>query len=226
MAELIYLAITATLQLYALAFRIAWFLLRTAWWLSAFLILSAGAGAAALARSGRREPDEKANFGRYLENRRFWQEDASGIMYPCSETGHEYCEIHATRAGQYWRRTAISRLMYQDAIRRYRFDAITDLASDGTRRIAASSEFRQEARGNTTLDHVDPKLAGTDPHGLSQNRDLATSALKRMDWILTNCGWEPAGHSADPSNIHWYATRYSRPVISWDAPPAETSPGQ
>lgn len=47
-------------------------------------------------------------------------------------------------------------------------------------------------------------------------------------------GTTPAGrtptpgqpHSADPANQHWYANRYSRPLISWDAPIAQAPSAQ
>jgi hypothetical protein len=206
-----------------LYFKLLWFLLRSAWWLAVFLILSAGAGMALLAKGGRARPDDTAGFGRFLDDTH-WQDDATGSVYPAAAAEREYCEIYAADAGTYWRRTAISRLLRMGAIMRYRFDAITEAGPGRARELAASQEFPQEARHNITLDHVDPDLAGSDPYGLDQNRDLAVDALKTVELQLAGRGWEPAGQSQDQANRHWYANRYSRRVISWDTPIATDAP--
>ena len=208
---------------------VAWQLLRVVWWLTVYLLLSIGAGVAWLARGGRAKEVDAGGFGRYLEGRALWQDDASGTVYPASATDREYCEIHAELNGQYWRRTAIARLLRRGAIWKYRFYAA---ASDGRESVAAWCEFQQEARKNITLDHLDPELtgiaelAGVDQYAMTANREEAFDARKHVEWLLSQRGWEPVGRSADPSNTHWYAARYSRPVISWHAPAATELPAQ
>lgn len=113
--------------------------------------------------------------------------------------------------------------MRAGAICRYRFDAVTD-GTAGTADIAATHEFPQEARVNLNLDTVDPAHASTDEYNQARNRDWALEALTRMDWLLTNRGWQQAGRSANPSNQHWYASRYERPVIFWTEPVAGEAP--
>jgi hypothetical protein len=197
-----------------MVFKVMRFVLRIVWWLGLWAILSAGAGLMSMTRAGKSGPDQTAGFGRFTENGKLWQDKASGQLFPCSQTDREYCEIHADLAGQYWRRTALSRLMRAGAIWRYRFDAVTD----GTADIAATHEFPQEARVNLNLDTVDPAHASTDQYNQARNRDWAVEAITHMDWLLANRGWTAAGRSPNPSNQHWYATRYERPVIFWTEP--------
>jgi len=201
-----------------LTFRLAGFLFRIAWWLGVFVLLSIGAGAMALIKLGQAKPDETQGFGVYSPDRTVWRDRKTNLSYPVSDTETEYCEVHATQDGQYWRRTAISRLVRMGAIVRYRFNAVIDHPDEGQSNIAATVDFPQEARVNITLDHVDPALAASDPYGLNQNRELATSALDHLDWLLTNRGWQAAGLARDTSNEHWYAKRYSRPLILRDEP--------
>lgn len=203
--------------LFRLYFKFLWFLARVAWWLGVFLILSAGAGVAFLMRGGRRPAEDSGKSGQYLPDGTGWRDDESGIVYPVSGTELERCEIHATEAGTYWRRTAVSRLLRGGALLRYRFAALTDPAPGGRPGVAAWYDFPFEARHNITLDHLDPVLAGADQYGLGTSREQATDALKHVQWLLTSRGWKPDGYSADPSNTHWYAARYARPAISWHA---------
>jgi hypothetical protein len=163
-----------------LAFKLTRFVLRIAWWLGLWAVLSVGAGLMSITRAGKANADETAGFGRFTEDGALWRDKASGLEFPCSDT--ELCEIHAGVAGQYWRRTALSRLVRATAIWRYRFDAVTD----GAGGIAATHEFTQEARVNLTLDTVDPAQASTDQYGQGRNRDWAVEALMHMDWLLTN----------------------------------------
>ncbi len=209
-----------------LVFKIMRFVLRIVWWLGLWAVLSIGAGLLSITRAGKSRPDETAGFGQFSKDQKLWQDQASGQLFRVSETDRECCEIHADLAGQYWRRTALSRLVRAGAIWRYRFDAVTE----GTAAIAATLEFPQEARVNLNLDTVDPAQASTDEYNQSRNRDWALEALTHMDWLLTSRGWTPVGRSADLSNQHWYATRYERPVIFWaepvggEAPPREIGP--
>jgi len=208
---------------------LTWQTARVVWWLTIYLLVSAGAGVAWLARGGRAPEVDSSRFGRYLEGRTRWQDDASGTVYPAAAADREYCEIHAELTGQYWRRTAIARLLRRGAIWRYRFYA-ADGPSDGRGAIAAWCDFPQEARKNITLDHLDPELsglpelAGVDQYAMAANREEAFAARKHVEWLLSQRGWEPAERSADPSNAHWYADRYSRPVISWRDPVATELP--
>ena len=203
-----------------LVFKIMRFALRIVWWLGLWVILSIGAGLMSITRAGKSGPDETIGFGQFSEDGKRWQDNASGHMFPCSQTEFEYCEIQANLAGQYWRSTALSRLMRAGAIWRYRFDAVTD----GTADIAATHEFPQEARVNLNLDTVDPAHAGTDEYNQARNRDWVLKALAHMDWLLTSRGWHTAGRSADPSSQHWYASRYERPVILWAEPIGGNAP--
>jgi hypothetical protein len=211
--------------LYAV-YWLAWQLFRVVWWLTVLLLLSLGTGVAWLVRGGRAKALDAGGFGHYLEGGALWQDDASGAVYPVSATDYEHCEIHATMAGTYWRRTAISRLVRMGAMLRYRFDTVADPGPDGRLQVVAWREFMQEARKDITLDHADPELAGVDPYGLDQHRELATEAITGMDALLTGRGWQPTGASTDPQNTHWYAIRYSRPVISRDTPVAMGTPAQ
>jgi hypothetical protein len=203
-----------------LVFRIMRFTLRIVWWLGLWVILSVGAGLMSITRAGKSGPDETAGFGGYPEDGELWRDKASGQLFPYSQTESECCEIQASEAGTYWRRTALSRLVRSGAIMRYRFDAVTD----GTAEVAATHEFPQEARVNLNLDTVDPAHASTDQYNQARNRGWALDALARMDWLLTTRGWHAAGRPADPSNQHWYANRYERPVISWTEPVGGEAP--
>ena len=197
-----------------LAFKVTRFMLRIAWWLGLWVILSLGAAVIAITRAGKSGPDETAGIGELTKDKKNWQDTASGQLFPISETEYENCEIQATLAGQYWRDTALSRLLRKGSIWRYRFDAVTDGSDD----IAATHEFPQEARVNLNLDTVDPAHASTDQYNQADNRELALRALAHMDWLLTSRGWTPIGQTPNLSNQHWYATRYRRPVISWTNP--------
>jgi hypothetical protein len=135
-----------------LVFKIMRFTLRIVWWLGLWVILSAGAGLMSMTRSGKSGPDETTGSGGYSEDRELWRDNASGQLFPYSPTESERCEIRASEAGTYWRRTALSRLVRSGAIMRYRFDAVTD----GTAEVAATYEFPQEARVNLNLDTIDP----------------------------------------------------------------------
>lgn len=201
-----------------LIFRLTRFLLRIAWWLTIFVVLSLGAGVLTLAKAGQTKTEEGADFGDYSEDREIWKTRKTGLTYPCSSTDIEYCDVQATVAGQYWRRTAISRLMRMGAIWRYRFDAVVDKSAEDVASIAATVQFPQEAKVNITLDHLDPAAAASDPYGLGQNREQAIAALDHLDWVLTNRGWTLTEPSENEANAHWYARRYSRPVILWSDP--------
>jgi hypothetical protein len=203
-----------------LVFKIMRFALRIVWWLGLWAILSVGAGLMSITRAGRSGPDETAGFGQFSGEGKLWRDKASCHLFPCSQTELEHCEIQANLAGQYWRRTALSRLVRAGAIWRYRFDAITD----GTADITATHEFPQEAKVNLNLDTVDPAHASTDQYNQARNRDWALQALAHMDWLLTNRGWRAAGQPVNPSNQHWYARRYERPVIFWTEPVGGETP--
>jgi hypothetical protein len=209
--------------LFRLYFKLLWFLARVAWYLVMFLLLSIGAGVAWLARGGHGEPVDSGRFGRYVDGDTRWEDQDSGNVYPVAATGNgEYCEVYAEEAGTYWRRTAIARLLRRGTIIRYRFFAVTD----GTRERAAWCDFMHEARAGIRLDELDPALAGT--HELTavakdatdSNRDMAVEALKHIEWLLGQRGWAQAGFSDDMGNQHWYAERFSRKAIDWNAPVA------
>lgn len=210
-----------------LAFRITWFFARIAWWLTIYVILSLGAGVAWLARGRQGREVDTGRFGRFIKDDSRWQDAATGTSYPANVAELELCDIRAELTGQYWQQTAIARLLRQGAIWRYKLSAIT---TDGQQQVAAWCEFRQEARKNITLDHLDPEMAGipelqgVDKNAMAANRDRMNEAIKGLDWLLTNRGWTPVGRSPDPANQHWYANRYSRPVISWDSPVAPAVP--
>lgn len=212
-----------------LAFRVAWFFTRIVWWLTIYLILSLGAGVAWLARGRRGREVDTGRFGRFLEDDSGWQDAESGTTYPANAAEPEFCDVHAELDGQYWRQSAIARLLRQGAVWRYKLFAVT---TDGQQQIAAWLEFPQEARKNITLDHMDPamsgipELQGVDKNAMAANRDSIGGAINDLEWLLSNRGWKPAGHSTDPANQHWYAKRYSRPLISWDAPITQAPPAQ
>jgi hypothetical protein len=195
-----------------LSLKLTWFLARIAWYLSVFLILSAGAGITALLRRGH-ESDELTGIGDYGQDSTIWRDRATGIEYPCSTSEVEHCTVRADEAGMYWRSTALARLMKGPAILRSQFTAISE---DGPQpeNVIASVDFPQEARKNITLDHLDPAAASADPYGLGRSRDWATEALDDLDMILAAKGWQPDGAPGQ----HWYSRRYQRPVICWDRP--------
>jgi hypothetical protein len=203
-----------------LVFKIMRFTLRIVWWLGLWVVLSVGTGLMSMTRAGKSGPDETAGFGQYSEDGELWRDKASGQLFPYSQAETEHCEIQASQAGTDWRRTALSRLVRSGAIMRYRFDAVTD----GTADVAATYEFPQEARVNLNLDTVDPAHASTDQYNQARNREWALEALARMDWLLINRGWHAAGRPAGPSNQHWYASRYERPVISRTEPVGGEAP--
>lgn len=202
--------------IYWVAFR----LIRIAWWLSLYLLLSLGAGAVWLARGGHGKPADTGRFGRYVEDGALWQDDATGAAYPASCTDREHCEVTAELSGQYWRQTMLNRLMRRGALWRYKFSAV--VTGDGQEAVAAWCEFPNEAWKDITLDHLAPAggapVPGIDPDALEFNRSEARYALEHLTTLLGQRGWnledEPGGQLPD----HWYAIRFWRPVIAWDAP--------
>ena len=134
----------------------------------------------------------------------------------------EYCQVEAREAGTDWRRTALSRLLRRGAILRYKFAAVTDPAANGRRGIAAWCEFSHEARKNMRLDELDPEGPGVP--GLSAdaraavgaNLNDALDALKHLDWLLSQRGWETDKPAPGQARRPWYATRYSRRAILFD----------
>lgn len=223
--------------LFKLYFKLLWFLARTAWWLVVFLLASLGAGIAWLARGGHGpELFDSGGFGEYLANDTLWQDLDSGTVYPVSADEREYCEVYAEYAGMHWRRTALSRMLRQGAITRYRFVALTDQAADGTKQRAGWLEFLHEARKNIGLDELNPayagapELMGTGQRATENNRNEATDGLEALKALLVARGWAPVkpGDPVDelpsPSNQHWYAHRFCRRVIAWDSPVATDAP--
>lgn len=201
-----------------IGFRIFWFFARIVWWLSVLIVVSLIAGITALVKSGRPGPDVSAGFGRFTDDRAYWQDEKSGVRYPVRDEELDTCEIQAVQGGMHWQRTALSRLVKRGAVVRYQFAAVSDgspgSAHAGAPEILASEEFLNEARRNITIDHLDPAQAATDQYGLQQSRDEAVSALDHLDWILTSRGWERTQELAG----HWYARTYTRPKILWDEP--------
>jgi hypothetical protein len=193
-----------------------------AWWLTLYLILSAGAGVAWLARGRRGRETDTGRFGRYLENHAGWRDTASGTVYQVGPD-REFCQVEASETGVDWRRTALSRLLRRGAIIRYTFAAVTDPAPDGRHEIAAWREFPHEARKNLRLDELDPVgpgAAGLAPDvmaAVDANRADALRALDDLGQLLRARGWKPEplppGRRPDP----WYANRYSRRAILFDA---------
>jgi hypothetical protein len=206
-------------NIFTLAFRIAWFFFRIAWWLSIFLVCSMIAGIAALVRHGRPDPDEPEGFGSYSEDRSQWQDHRSGQRYPVRQQDHETCEVQAAMGGLAWRRNALSRLVKRGAIFNYTFSAISNGSPDASPETVASARFLNEARHNITLDHLDPAEAQSDPYNLGDNRAEAEHALEHLDWLLANRGWS-WNHEL---NDHWYGRIYERPIILWDQPIATDS---
>ena len=201
-------------------FKLAWLILRTVWYLSVFLVLSLGAGIGALAKRNQKQEDMTAGFGEYSEDGQRWRDEASGQWYPCSPVDREYCQIQASSSGFYWRMTALWRLMRRGAAVRHQFSAVTESTNGASPEVVATRDFPQEAKRDITLDHVDPALASTDPYGLADSREAATTALNGMDWLLTKKGWKQV-KNPEATREHWYAHRYVRPVILWDKPIGE-----
>ena len=190
--------------------KAGWFLLRSAWWLLAFVVLSVGAGIAAVARAGGSGAVDPIEPGHYSDDHSRWQDEISGRWYACSATGREHCEIRADDAGYYWRRSALMRLLKRGVVIRSKFCAVR---GDGAE-VVAEEEFPREARVDISLDNLDPAVAATESYGLSTDRELAVTALRELEAALETNGWEPAGHL----NEHWYADVYERPAILWDRP--------
>ncbi|HEU5386713.1 MAG TPA: hypothetical protein VFV73_12485 [Streptosporangiaceae bacterium] len=210
---------------YWLAFR----LLRIAWWLTLYLILSLASGVAWLARGGHGKPVDSGGFGHVLEDGSGWQADDSGTVYPASADNPESCTIEAELGGQYWRRTMLNRLLRRGALWKYTFYARLDSAPGNGRETAAAwLDFPQEAWKNVTLDDIDPQS----PHvlempadALRYNREEAQEALKHINWLLEKRGWTPDDtRPAEGTDRHWYSSRYRRPVIAWEAPVAPAIP--
>jgi hypothetical protein len=209
--------------IYWLAFRI----IRIAWWLSLYLLLTLGAGMIWLARGGKGRPVDTGGFGRHSEDEALWQDHATGTVYPVSATDLEYCEVVAELGGQYWRRTMLNRLLRRGALWRYKFSAVT---ADGRKEVAAWCEFPSEAWKGITLDHLAPTggvpVSGIDPDALEYNRGEARAALEHLEALLKGRGWQPHEDPGDPPPDHWYGSRFRRKVITWDAPLAPAIPAE
>ena len=203
-----------------IGFRIMWFFIRIAWWLSVLLIASLIAGVAALAKSGRPQLDESAGFGHLTDDRASWQDEKSGVHYPVRAGEVDTCAVHAIQGGMHWQRTAVSRLVKRGAVVRYTFAAVSGGAPAQAPEVIASEEFLNEARHNITIDDLDPALAATEQYGLQESQREAISALDHLEWILVGRGWERGQALAD----HWYARTYTRPKIAWDAPVGAADP--
>ena len=206
-------------------FKLLRILFRTAWWLVVLMLVGLGAGVAWLVRGGHgRETFGGGGYGEFQQGNTLWKDRGSGTVYPVSPDQWEHCEIYAEEAGMNWQRTALSRIVRQGAICRYRLVALTDPAGDGTRKRAGWFEFLNEARKNIGLDELNPanadapELAGPWQQAVQHNRDEVTGALEVLGAHLTNCGWELVDEPPSPSNQHWYASRYRRHVIDWGSP--------
>lgn len=209
--------------------KITWFMTRIAWWLTMYLLFSLGAGVAWLARGGHGKPTAGGGSGRFLEGGSGWQDAESGTVYPVSGTEFEYCVIDAELAGQYWRRTAIARLLRRGAIAKYKFYAVSETTGTWPR-AGAWCEFEHEARKNLALDDLDKKqalgsgLSADAKDAMKFNQAVAYGALEHVGVLLSRCGWEPVDYPRGAEKEHWYADRYRRKVISWDAPIAAEPP--
>jgi hypothetical protein len=213
--------------LFRLYFKLLWFLARIGWWLIMLLLFSLGAGIGWLARGGHGRPADTGRFGEFTQDSAQWRDDASGTAYPVVSGQYETCEVQAEEAGTYWRSTAISRMLRQGAIMRYRFVAVID----GTGERAAWCEFPHEARKNIRLDELNPayagapELIGAGAAATEANRDRVMEARGVMKSLLAARGWEQEDdETTNPSRPHWYADRYTRPVISWNAPGPVAAP--
>jgi hypothetical protein len=207
---------------------LAWHVLRAAWWLLLFLILSLGAGVAWLARGGHGKPEDSGGFGQFLPDKSGWQADDSSTVYPVSADSRESCTIEAELTSQYWRRTMLNRLLRRGALWRYTFYARRDSAGGGRETAAAWLEFPQEAWKNITLDDMDPQLSHVPEmpaDALRYNREEAWAAHKHIKWLLEKRGWEPCDTEPEEgTDEHWYTVRYRRPVIAREAPIAPAIP--
>lgn len=211
--------------IYWLALR----LLRAAWWLVPYLILSLGAGVAWLARGGHGKPVDSGGFGHVLDDKSGWQDADSDTVYPVSVDNREYCTIQAELAGQYWRRTMLNRLLRRGALWKYTFYALSDSAPLSRETAAAWQDFPQEAWKKVTLDDIDPqspRVLEMPADALQYNRGEASAALEHIKWLLDKRGWKPADAQPEEANQHWYTSHYQRPVIAWEAPIAPAIPSK
>jgi hypothetical protein len=204
-----------TVKLIGGVLRLAWFLTRTAFYLTLFLILSAAAGVTALIRS--RSRDDLAGAGEYTSDGLYWRDRSSGQLYHVHATQTEHCEVHGAGRGPDLRRTTLSRLMRNPALFYCQLDAVTD----STGQVAGSARFSRHARrGIHHLDDLDPQTAEPETTDMTESlvwagdHESAAAAVEQLDSILRARGWEHDGEYGD----HWYSRRYQRPVNLWDQP--------
>ena len=204
-----------TVKLIGWVLKLAWFLTRTAFYLTLFLILSAATGATALIR--RRRRDDPMSAGEYTGDGQYWRDRPSGQLYHVHATQTEHCEVHGAVRGQDLRRTTLSRLMRNPALLCCHFDAVTD----STEQVAGSARFTRHARrGIRDLDDLDPQTAGQETTDWTESlvwagdHESAGAALEQLNCVLRARGWEQDDGYGD----HWYSRRYERPVILWDQP--------
>lgn len=171
-----------TVKLIGGVLKLAWFLTRTAFYLTLFLIVSAAAGVTALIR--RRSHDELAGTGEHTGDGLYWRDYPSGQLYHVHATQTEDCEVHGTERGQDLRRTTLSRLMRNPALLYCQFDAVTD----STDQVAGSARFSRHARrGIRHLDDLDPQTAGLETTDVTQplvwagDHESAAAALEELD---------------------------------------------
>jgi hypothetical protein len=194
-----------TIKLIGGMFKLAWSLVKTAWWLVVLLITSV-----ALMVRSHDQPDQIPYAGDFIGNGEGlrWRDAATGTLYKVDEDTTMHCEVQASeRTGMDMRMTALNRLMRGPAIMTNRFTAVVA----GTGQVAAVADFPQECYRGIGLDHVDPAQAAQDQCDLRLNREQATRALDRLDKILFARGWTP-----DPDGdgaAHWYSRRYGRRAI-------------
>lgn len=202
-----------TVKLIGGTFKLAWFIIKTAWWLVVLLIASV-----ALMLRRRSQPDQLPGAGDFTGDGQdyHWRDTTTGTLYKVDRDNTTHCEVQASeRTRMDMRMTALNRLMRGPAVMTNQFTAITA----GTGQVAATADFPQECYRGIGLDHVDPAQASQDQCDLRLNRKQATGALDRLDSILETRGWQPDGTSGS----RWYSRTYRRPVILWDQPvqPAE-----
>jgi hypothetical protein len=211
-----------TVKLIGGVFKLAWFLIKTIWWLAILLIASIS-----MIVRRRGQSKQVPDAGEFVNNGDdfHWRDQATGVLYKVDKNTTTHCEVQGfERTGLDMRMTAASRLLRGPAVATHRFAAVVD----ETGQVAATAEFPQQCYTGIGLDHVDPAQASQDQCDLRLNRDQAIGALDRLDYILQAGGWQPTSASGP----HWYSRTYRRPAVLRDQPvqaaaaPALPAPAQ
>ena len=180
----------------------AWFLTRTAFYLTLFLILSAIVGVTALILGQGR--DELGGAVVDTGDGLYWRDRTSGQLHHVGATQNEYCAVQDAERGLELRGTTLSRLTRSPALFYCQFDASPtapvrsqgSLASPGT-----------PGAGIHHVDDLDPQTAGPETTGMTESL-LWVDDHESTDAALSYCS-QPVNKTVTKTSVPREGERYA-----------------